>query len=156
MGRRANRELEKVLLTREGYEIKVSPEDFNFLSQFSWRLNTQGYPITTRTGGGETTIQSMIMWGGGPAPKDRVADHINQNKLDNRRENLRDISRGLNRANSNKSSTKSGLKGAYQRPNGKFFSVIEINGKRKHLGDFNTAEEAHRAYLKAAAEREYH
>lgn len=100
-------------------------------------------------------MQAMILWDGGPAPKGRIADHINQDKLDNRSENLRNIKRGYNRANSQKATSKSRLKGAYQRPSGKWFSVISIDGKRKHLGDFDTPEEAHQAYTYAASKREY-
>lgn len=42
----------------------------------------------------------------------------------------------------------SGLKGVYRHFN-KFRASIRLNGKLKHIGLFNTAEEAHNAYLAA-------
>lgn len=46
----------------------------------------------------------------------------------------------------------SGLKGAFRTTSGKpWRSAIRIDGKITHLGMFNTAEEAHAAYAKAAA-----
>ena len=42
-----------------------------------------------------------------------------------------------------------GAKGYTQRPDGKFFARIYRDGKDRYIGVFDTAEEAHAAYLKA-------
>ena len=79
----------------------------------------------------------------------QIVDHINQNKLDNRRSNLRLADKSLNALNSNKSRGKTGLRGVVvNTQRGKPFKArITHLGKQIHLGSFNTAREAHQAYL---------
>lgn len=80
-------------------------------------------------------------------------DHINGIKTDNRWVNLRDITHaqnGQNVRNARRNSS-SGLLGAFPK-RGKWFSSIKTNSKPIYLGTFNTAEEAHAAYLAAKME----
>ncbi len=77
-------------------------------------------------------------------------DHINGIRSDNRIENLRVIS---NRENcQNKTRHREGkLVGAHFKKNNKtkkWSSSIRINGKLFHIGNFDTEEEANKAYLK--------
>ncbi len=90
----------------------------------------------------------------GEWPKDQI-DHINKDTLDNHIENLRIATQSQNSQNlKTPSHNLSGLKGAhYQNQNGKYRSRIVVNGKRYHLGCFDTPEEAHKAYCKAADEQ---
>ncbi len=79
-------------------------------------------------------------------------DHEDRNKLNNQRNNLRPATRSQNNGNSVKhSNNSSGLKGAFY-SNGKYFSRIRINNQQIYLGCFDTVEEAHEAYCKAATE----
>ena len=81
-------------------------------------------------------------------------DHENTIGIDNRWKNLRPATssqnlrnRGLQRNNT------TGLKGTcFNKRLGKFVAGIKIYGRRKNLGSFDTAEEAHAAYCKAAHE----
>ena len=73
-------------------------------------------------------------------PEDKV-DHINQDKSDNRLCNLRPANSVLNAANNSS-------RGTHLSRNG-WVAGITINGKRKHLGYFETEEQAQIAYKKA-------
>lgn len=90
----------------------------------------------------------------GEAPKYTI-DHIDGNKSNNRIENLRDVPYQVNNQNIRRAfkSCKSGVLGASPSL-GRFRACIKVNGKFKHLGRFDTAEEANRAYV--AAKRAYH
>ncbi|WP_303678303.1 HNH endonuclease [Ralstonia mannitolilytica] len=82
-------------------------------------------------------------------------DHINGIRTDNRMSNLRDVSRADNMQNMRKPKAYSatGMLGvALFR--GKFKAEIRVNGKKRHLGVFDTAEDAHAAYM--AAKRQHH
>jgi outer membrane protein assembly factor BamB len=83
-------------------------------------------------------------------------DHVNGNPDDNRLCNLREASTSENAWNSRRhADNRSGLKGATycrNRHHLPWQARICVNGKTKPLGWFATAEEAHRAYEKAARE----
>jgi hypothetical protein len=81
-------------------------------------------------------------------------DHHNTDKADDTWSNLRSATRRQNQYNVGlRSSNTSGYKGvSYSKHNGKYVALIRANGKRHYLGYFDTAEEAHEAYCKAAAE----
>lgn len=81
-------------------------------------------------------------------PKGQI-DHKNRNKQDNRIANLRDATICQNRQNRKRKRNKVGLTGVYQRPNGKYFSIIQANGKRYELGSFDDKLLAHNAYMDA-------
>lgn len=77
-------------------------------------------------------------------------DHINGNKADNRIENLREATRSQNLQNIKgaQRNNKTGLLGAsLNKATGKYQSKITANGRTIYLGLFNTAEEAHIAYM---------
>jgi hypothetical protein len=86
-----------------------------------------------------------------------LIDHKDGNKSNNRFSNLRPADRTLNAQNKQKAraDSKSGLAGAYYDARwGKWFSNITYGGKRRGLGMFATAQEAHEAYI--AAKRQFH
>lgn len=71
-------------------------------------------------------------------------DHIDGNKSNNRIDNLRDVTNQQNHWN------RTTAKGYYLHKSvNKFCATITINKKNKHLGCFNTEQDAHNAYLKA-------
>lgn len=82
-------------------------------------------------------------------PVDQL-DHINGKRDDNRIINLREVTCRIN--GMNRIENRNGhLLGAYRRENGRYRSVIQIDGRSVNLGTFNTAQEAHKAYLDAAS-----
>lgn len=84
-----------------------------------------------------------------------MIDHINGDGTDNRLKNLRVVTPAENAQNRRRaqSSNSTGLLGV-SRCEGKFRSLIQINGKSKHLGVFDDPLEAHSVYLEA--KRKYH
>lgn len=91
----------------------------------------------------------------GEWPKNFI-DHINHNTIDNRISNLRDVSFSGNSQNRNKPSktNSTGYLGVSNYTDGKFKSQIILNYEYIFLGVFDTAIEAHKAYLQA--KRKYH
>lgn len=84
----------------------------------------------------------------GELPKNDI-DHINGIRNDNRIENLREVTRMQNLWN------RRNVKGYIYNPASKKYQVrIRNNYKHLHIGVYDTAEEAHQAYLKAKAERD--
>jgi hypothetical protein len=94
---------------------------------------------------------------GGELPE--VIDHINGNPSDNRIANLRASTHQLNLQNQRRAradNKHSGLLGAaFHKASGRYRARIGMpDGRQKHLGLFDTAEQAHAAYI--AAKRIYH
>lgn len=81
-----------------------------------------------------------------------IIDHINQDPSDNRIDNLRESNHSHNSRNARTwRSGRSGFVGAsYDEKMGKFVSRICVRRERKIIGWFETAQEAHEAYLKEA------
>lgn len=81
-------------------------------------------------------------------------DHINRDRGDNRIENLRDVTRSQNMRNSiRKRTNASPYQGVcFDKASGKWMASITTNYKQMHLGRYDTAEEAHNAYVKASKE----
>jgi hypothetical protein len=83
---------------------------------------------------------------------DGEIDHINGNRRDNRIANLRVVDRLGNASNITTANTKNrtGFLGVrVDSRRNKFQAAIQRQGKFKHLGMFDTPEEAHAAYLAA-------
>jgi len=84
-------------------------------------------------------------------PKCRL-DHINRDPADNRINNLREATHAQNIANT-RSKMSGRRKGVYWHKQRKcWHSNITIGGKKKHLGLFNTMEEASIAFEQASSE----
>lgn len=95
---------------------------------------------------------------GRPLRSDEVTDHIDGNGLNNCRDNLRPATYMQNAHNRREYvNNSSGYKGVYwSKKMQKWAAKICANGKQKHLGLFDTPEEAHAAYCEAAASSEFH
>ena len=77
-----------------------------------------------------------------------MIDHIDENPSNNNVKNLRWATNQENQSNTGKRiDNKSGFKGvSFDKPTNKYRAIIKINGKSKHIGLFETAEEASKAY----------
>ncbi len=83
-----------------------------------------------------------------------IIDHIDRNPSNNRLDNLREANKAGNIYNSKlRVDNTSGLKGVYfDKRRGHYYSQIVIQGKKEYLGRFNSAEEAHTAYIQKCKE----
>lgn len=143
----------------QGYVAKVDQCDFDLLSM-NWRVFHNGktkYGLTSigvnkkrRNKFLHRIILERIL--GRPLKREEWADHINRDGLDNRRSNLRLANRSQNSANSIRSARNtSGFKGAsWSKSKNKWHSRIRVNTILIHLGYFDTPEQAHEAYKRAA------
>jgi hypothetical protein len=97
-----------------GLYTKIDDEDYFTLSQVGWALNNFGYAIhhTTSNGKSKSYLMHRVIM---KAPKDKVVDHINGDKLDNRKDNLRLCTQSENRQNSRRQANK--YKGVRFSPN---------------------------------------
>lgn len=113
-------------------------------------INSQGYEIIRINLRGYKAHRLAWFYMKGCWP--RRVDHKDTRKANNRWKNLRVATHGQNVANSKlRRDSTSGLKGAYfKRARAKWFSAIRFNTKLKHLGYFESAMQAHKAYMKAA------
>lgn len=76
-------------------------------------------------------------------------DHIDGNRSNNTISNLRDVSRSVNLQNKRRAEKTNllGLMGVSKNTKG-YRARIKVNGVERHIGTFNTPEEAHEAYLR--------
>ena len=83
---------------------------------------------------------------------EKYLDHMNEIRDDNRIINLRlatNQENQHNRSSAKQDGTSGYLGVGWHKQHGKWIARIQLNGRRKHLGLFNTAEEASKAYVTA-------
>ena len=131
-------------LSVKSHTILLDPTDYDAFKDKTLNISNKGY--ATHDSG--KRLHRTIM----ECPKDKVIDHINQDKLDNRKANLRICSIGENNINKPLSNrNKLGYTGVhFYKPLGKYMSYISKDKKRHHLGYFDTAEEAYYKYCAVA------
>ncbi len=100
---------------------------------------------------GKTYRANRIIWVmfNGEIPEGLQVDHINGDTLDDRIENLRLVTQQENNFNETRAKGYS-----WHKTSNKWRAQLTLNDKQKHLGLFNTKEEAREAYLKA--KEKYH
>ncbi|WP_208952183.1 HNH endonuclease signature motif containing protein [Rahnella sp. ChDrAdgB13] len=118
-----------------------------------------GYRIISFSGKHFYEHRLIWLWIKGSIPEKKVVDHINGNPSDNRLENLRLISQSRNTQNIVRSKKRAGPDGIHLpqgvywlASKGKFVSCIKLDYKKRHLGTFESIEDAHAAYLSAKSE----
>jgi len=139
----------------QGKVAIVDDEDYETLSRHKWHCGSKGYAVRKERRG----LREVHVWMHReimqPA-NDMQVDHVNGEKADNRRCNLRIATNSHNLCNrgANANNT-SGFKGVtWKEHAGKWMAFINLHGKQKHLGYFDTAEDGARAYNEAA--KKYH
>lgn len=140
--------MKTIPLTR-GLHAMVDDEDFDMLNLVKW--STHGgkgkfYAYSRKAGFMHRYLK--------PVKAPYQIDHIDGNSLNNQRSNLRICTRQQNQFNrTKKKNCGSKYKGVSWHPDRKYWvSVINLNGKRTHLGVFEDEIEAAKAYDQKAKE----
>lgn len=150
----------EISLTK-GRTAIVSAEDYEWCLQWKWMAsdhNGLDYACRGMRNNGENrkirlhrAIMERIV--GRPLTPDERIDHADRNTLNNSRSNLRFCTQAQNLANTAKRrANTSGYKGVTRARNG-WRAQIRADGVPRHLGTFDTPEEAYAAYCKAAREQ---
>jgi len=138
----------RIPLTKGKFAL-VDREDFDFLSQWKWHYASRyAVRIEYKKEGKykRISMHRLLM----KVAATQEIDHINNNSLDNRKNNLRVVTHKQNIWNT---SVRKGrqYKGVdFRKWNKKYRAAIQVNGKPKHLGYFDNAKDAARAYNKMA------
>lgn len=142
----------KTIPLTQGCVALVDDEDYEWLNQWKWCLQgglRPGYAVRLCNHRGKIYMHREIL----KPPDGFETDHINGNGLDNQRSNLRLCTRQQNNMNRGvaKNRGTSRFKGVYFASREQMWCAhISRSNRKKHLGYFNTEEEAALAYNHAA------
>lgn len=135
----------------KGFEAVIDLADIALVRDYNWQAKPSGkkLELVYAYRAGDVAMHRQIM----PPPHGFMIDHIDHDGLNNRRSNLRICSHTENVRNRRQpANNTSGYKGvSYVKSRGLWVAIIG-GGNKTTLGVFMTAEEAARAYDKAARE----
>lgn len=144
----------RLITLSQGQFAKVDCADFEWLNQWKWCAmwgeNAKSfYAARIHLSASERKQIRMhrLILGLDKGDK-RIGDHTNHDTLDNRRSNLRICSTQQNNCNVKlKKSNTSGFKGvAWHKGRQKWRAYGSLEGRQKHIGYYETAEQASTAY----------
>lgn len=148
--------MEDIMLTADRLREVVSynPETGHFTrknGEPSGSISDQGYIRIKIQDRSYQAHRLAWLYMTGKNPVEQI-DHINGDRLNNKFSNLREASRLQNNRNSVSKSYVNDLpRGvAIAQPSGRFKAYIRTSGKQRHLGTFDTPEEASEFYQLAA------
>ena len=135
----------KTIQLTQGKVALVDDADYEWLNAHKWYY-AYGYAVRAIWWLGNKTVWMHREIIG--TPEGLRTDHINGDGLDNRRVNLRVCTPSENACNRGAPSNNiSGFKGvSWDKRYAKWRAAIQVNGRKKHVGYFDTIEEAIRAY----------
>jgi hypothetical protein len=124
----------------------VDLADFEYLSQFTWRLlKTKGTNYAVRRDKGKTILMHREIV---DAPDELTVDHRDRDGLNNIRKNLRLVTHAQNHQNKGvRADSSSKIRGVRLRSWGKWQARAKLGGKEIHLGTFDTSDDAELAII---------
>jgi len=125
--------------------VLIDDEDLHYFKHQKWTVMKSNY-LECSVGSVRILFHRLIM----NAPEGSDIDHINHNILDNRKCNLRICSTQQNLQNSHKRKDNTSRYKGVCKSGKKWSATIQINGKRKNLGTFESPKFAAIAYNLAA------
>lgn len=135
--------MSKRIFARNGEMIIVDDEDFEYLRQWRWYINAQGYAVGYKDWNKEKKSLVRMHRIINRTPSGLLTDHINGNKLDNRRNNLRNANRSQNACNSRPRSNSTNHKGvSWDGKNKRWRVQIGLNGKNYVFGRYEEITDA--------------
>lgn len=136
-----DKKMKRIKLGNKDLYTLVDDNDYEWLKEYKWCCQN-GYAYSAKLGKMHDAIMNT--------PNGYLIDHENLNKLDNQKSNLRIATKSENRGNKKyKNTNPTGYTGVAQRPSGKFAARVGY----ELLGTFDTAEQAAKAYNKAAKKK---
>jgi hypothetical protein len=127
----------------QGYKALVDDADFDWLNEYKWCADVRSHTVYA-VRSGSVLMHRMIM----NHPVGMTVDHKDRNGLNDQRSNLRLAT--LTQQQGNKvGHGVAGVKGVTFH-HGRWRATICTDGVQKHLGRFDTIEEAEAAYAQAA------
>lgn len=124
--------------TSKGEPFVVDEQDADAVSRYTWCVSAKGY-LVANIRGKVTKLHRYIL----NPERNEIIDHRNGNKMDNRRCNLRICTNTENVRNCRTSKNNViGIKGVKVTPAGKYNSSITVDGKKVHIGNYDTVQEA--------------
>lgn len=126
--------------------VYIDEEDLLTYGHHTASLDTKGYISLSIKGFGCIQLHKLLL------VTALCVDHRNRKPSDCRKTNLRPATYSNNQHNRTKpKNNTSGYKGvSYHKNRGKYVASIGFEGKQYHLGSFNTAIEAAKAYNEGA------
>lgn len=150
---------EMILYDNKGNEKArtiIDIEDIDKVRHYKWHLSTSKYVNNNKVGLFHRFILGVHKE---QFNYERTVDHINRNQLDNRKCNLRIVCQNENNKNRSfynmkiYSTNKSGVTGVYwSKTHNKWCASIGFDKKQKHLGFFDSIEDAVEVRIKAEIE----
>lgn len=140
--------------------VLVSTSSFPLVTEFSWYLGKDGYPLSYCSVDGKikmggVKLHIFLLKHKARLHKEKmVIDHINRNRLDNRLENLRICTPKQNSYNTTRpKNSKYKYKGVKkQGKTGKWIATASKDGERREIRDIDTQKEAAQIYDMMAEE----
>lgn len=138
----------------KGHEAIIDVRDLYLVEDKNWCALAQGHTTYAVRADYSTGKYKLVYMHRHlqSAPDGLEVDHIDGNGLNNSRSNLRVVSRAQNAKNLGAyNNNTSGFKGAsFHKASGKWQAQIRDKGAIEYLGLFETASDAHEAYVDAA------